>query len=136
VYFCCAEALQNVAKHAHGATLVTISLTEERGVLRFSVCDDGPGISAREAPQGAGILNMQDRMATVGGRLELRSDAGEGVHVIGRIPLSAVDRTPRTSIRSARDGSRAPGSVEARTQAGVAGVGSPPRGDAIGSATP
>ena len=78
VYFCCAEALQNVAKHARGATLARISLAEERMGLRFSVCDNGPGIPGSEARVGAGIVNMQDRMATIGGRLELRSGPGEG----------------------------------------------------------
>ena len=42
VYFCCLEALQNVTKHAAGATSVTIRIVEDDG-LRFEVADDGAG---------------------------------------------------------------------------------------------
>jgi hypothetical protein len=48
VYFCCAEALQNVAKHAHGTTLAQMSVAADRSLLRFSVRHNGPGISGRE----------------------------------------------------------------------------------------
>ena len=40
-YFCCIEALQNVAKHAPEASAVAISLNRN-GDLRFEVRDDGP----------------------------------------------------------------------------------------------
>src|SRR2546429_8607963 len=42
VYFCCLEALQNVAKYAEAST-VHIHLADEGGWLIFSVADDGHG---------------------------------------------------------------------------------------------
>jgi len=42
VYFCCLEALQNVAKYA-GASHATIRLNEDHGSLTFEVTDDGQG---------------------------------------------------------------------------------------------
>ncbi len=85
VYFCCLEALQNAAKHADGATRVTISLSEDDR-LRFEVRDDGAGLAAG-SPPGAGLTNMRDRVTALGGDLEVVSAAGAGVVVIGSIPV-------------------------------------------------
>ena len=88
-YFCCIEALQNVVKHAPDASAVTIALSRN-GDLRFEVRDDGPGFPPEEAETGAGLENMRDRMAAVGGRLDIRSSPGAGTAVIGTIPVEAA----------------------------------------------
>jgi signal transduction histidine kinase len=85
VYFCCSEALQNAAKHARGASSVSISL-ERNGDLRFEVRDDGAGFSPLDAGSGHGLLNMRDRLASVGGELDVRSAPGEGTQVSGSVP--------------------------------------------------
>ena len=71
-YFCCIEALQNVAKHALDASSVSVSL-RRNGDLRFEVRDDGPGFEVEDAGTGQGLMNMRDRMASVGGNLEILS---------------------------------------------------------------
>ncbi len=85
-YFCCIEALQNVAKHAPEATAVAIALSRN-GDLRFEVCDDGEGFVPDKVPPGDGLMNMRDRMASVGGKLEIRSAPGSGTTVVGTIPV-------------------------------------------------
>ncbi len=95
VYFCCVEALQNVAKHAPGADGAQIVIGEQNSMLRFSVTDDGPGFRKDEARLGAGMINMRDRMAAVGGELKIRSTPGQGTSILGQIPL-----TPRTAERA------------------------------------
>jgi signal transduction histidine kinase len=87
-YFCCIEALQNVVKHAPDASSVTIALSRN-GDLRFEVRDNGPGFPPDEATTGAGLANMRDRMAAVGGRLDIRSSPGAGTAVVGTIPVEA-----------------------------------------------
>jgi signal transduction histidine kinase len=86
-YFCCIEALQNVAKHAPEASSVTISLNRNGG-LRFEVQDDGPGV-ALDAAMGDGLVNMRDRLAAVGGELDIHSAPGAGTKVVGTIPVDA-----------------------------------------------
>lgn len=85
-YFCCIEALQNVAKHAPDATSVSISLSRN-GDLGFEVRDDGPGFPVADGITGHGLVNMRDRMAAVGGELKIRSTPGAGTAVIGTIPV-------------------------------------------------
>ena len=89
VYFCCLEALQNVAKHARGATAARIVLKERNSVLRFSISDDGPGFRADRTRLGAGMINMRDRLSVVGGELKVHSTPGHGTRITGRIPLTA-----------------------------------------------
>jgi signal transduction histidine kinase len=87
-YFCCIEALQNVAKHAPDASSVAISVSRD-GDLRFEVRDDGQGFAVDGATMGNGITNMRDRMGAVGGELQVQSSPGAGTAVIGTIPVSA-----------------------------------------------
>ena len=87
VYFCCLEAIQNASKHAADASHVEVTLTNN-GVLRFEVRDDGCGFD-RDAAESAGITNMRDRLAAVGGDLEITSVAGQGTAVVGTVPIDA-----------------------------------------------
>jgi signal transduction histidine kinase len=88
VYFCVLEAMQNVLKHAAGARRIVVRAgIDARGELRFSVHDDGAGTDDLRA--GAGITNMQDRLAAVGGEVTVSSKPGVGTRVRGRVPTSA-----------------------------------------------
>jgi signal transduction histidine kinase len=91
VYFCCLEALQNVRKHAGTDAHAKVRLGEDGDELCFEIADDGVGYaigSARTA--GAGITNMGDRIAAVGGVLAIDSRAGHGTRVRGRVPLARL----------------------------------------------
>ena len=86
VYFCTLEALQNVAKYAH-ASRATVALTRVDGALTFSVADDGEGFDREHTPMGTGVQGMADRMAALGGTLEVRSAPGDGTTVFGSVPV-------------------------------------------------
>jgi signal transduction histidine kinase len=87
VYFSCMEALQNAAKHAHGASGVTIKLAHNPH-LRFEVSDDGSGFDVEHSSSGAGLTNLRDRLAAVGGELHVESRVGKGTRVRGVIPTA------------------------------------------------
>jgi signal transduction histidine kinase len=93
VYFCILEALQNVLKHAEGARRVMVRMDGRGGELRFSVRDDGAGAPAGELVPGAGMTNMRDRIASVGGELQVSTVARVGTTVRGRVRSPA--RSPR-----------------------------------------
>jgi len=86
VYFCCLEALQNTAKYAH-ATHARICLRAQNGTLSFTVSDDGVGYDSRHTAIGSGLRNMADRLAALGGRLEIRSAPSQGTTIAGHLPV-------------------------------------------------
>jgi signal transduction histidine kinase len=93
VYFCALEALQNVAKYA-GASEAAVCLAGPDGALEFSVTDNGTGFDAGSAGHGSGLQGMADRMAALGGELQIRSQPGYGTSVTGRLPARALERVP------------------------------------------
>jgi PAS domain S-box-containing protein len=82
-YFVVAEALTNVAKHAHARRAV-VSARLERSALRVQVRDDGVGGAQ---PDGSGLLGLADRLACVDGRLRVETPADGGTLVAAEIPL-------------------------------------------------
>jgi signal transduction histidine kinase len=87
VHFSVLEALQNVLKHAVGARRVVVRVDGgAQGELRFSVRDDGDGARQGELRAGAGLTNMHDRLAAVGGEITVTSAPGVGTVVRGRVP--------------------------------------------------
>src|SRR2546428_952470 len=88
VYFCCLEALQNAAKHAH-ASRTAIHLEQRDSHLRFAVTDNGIGFDPERAVTGAGVQNMKDRLASLGGTLTVQSRPGAGTIVTGILPVHA-----------------------------------------------
>jgi signal transduction histidine kinase len=85
-YYCAAELLANVAKHA-GATRVAVGAREDDGRLVMSVTDDGAG-GARLKP-GGGLTGLADRVQTVDGRLSLHSPPGGPTTVTVELPVRA-----------------------------------------------
>jgi signal transduction histidine kinase len=85
VYFCCLEALNNVAKYAH-ASSVEIRLRQSDGALRFEVADDGVGFEPDSTTHGTGLQGIADRLDALGGRLEIRTAPGEGTTLVGLVP--------------------------------------------------
>src|SRR5919106_344301 len=82
-YFVIAEALTNVMKHAQ-AERADVRASVDDGVLRLEIRDDGVG-GARAG--GSGLLGLEDRLATLGGRLRIDSPAGSGTRLEATLPL-------------------------------------------------
>ena len=85
VYFSCLAALDNAAKHA-GPVPVSVDLSATDGALEFAVWDSGAGFDPAKTKPGAGIANMRDRIAAVGGTLAIDSAPGRGTRVHGSVP--------------------------------------------------
>jgi signal transduction histidine kinase len=89
IYFCTLEALQNVAKYA-AADRTVIRLARANGSLSFEVEDDGRGFDPDGVASGSGLQGMADRLAAVGGSLEIRSAPGQGTTVAGHVPVTTA----------------------------------------------
>jgi signal transduction histidine kinase len=93
VYFCCLEALQNVAKYA-AANHASIRLRYADAELEFQVIDDGRGFDPGATSFGTGLQGMSDRLDAVGGTINVRSSPGGGTIITGRVPVDSPDRDP------------------------------------------
>ncbi len=80
------EALNNSCKHS-GAREAWIALRHGAGVIQLSVRDDGAGFAAGRE-RGLGLLGMQERVAHLGGSLQLASEPGRGAQVAVTLPLA------------------------------------------------
>jgi signal transduction histidine kinase len=89
-YYTVAESLANSLKHAD-AKNVEITLSRSNGSLLIRVSDDGVGFDEMPAT-GSGFVNLGERLAALGGRLEVTSKPGEGTTVTA---VLAVDEWKR-----------------------------------------
>ena len=83
VYFVCSEALTNIAKYA-GARRVLIDVARRDGLLVATVHDDGVG--GADARRGSGLVGLSDRVAALGGTLEISSPPGAGTTIRALLP--------------------------------------------------
>jgi len=83
-----AEALTNVAKHAHAAR-VFVSANEVEEGIRVEIVDDGAGFVVAEAvemPGHLGLLAMKERAQLAGGWFHIESEPGAGARVEFWVP--------------------------------------------------
>jgi signal transduction histidine kinase len=89
VYFCTLEALQNITKYA-GATQAAIRLACPDS-LQVTITDDGAGFDTTKARRGSGLQGMADRLAALGGTLDIHSQPGHGTILSCQLPVPAQD---------------------------------------------
>ena len=87
LYFCCLEGLQNVAKHAGPGASTSVELAQDDGHVVFHISDDGVGFDPASVIRGAGLTNLADRIAGLGGVLRIESAPGSGTRVTGNVPV-------------------------------------------------
>jgi signal transduction histidine kinase len=86
VYFCCLEALRNAARHGGRGAKATVMVHRKEAWVFFEVADDGDGFAQGQPTEG-GLQRIGDRLAALGGRLEIESEPGHGTRVRGSLPL-------------------------------------------------
>jgi signal transduction histidine kinase len=88
VYFCVLEAVQNATKHA-GATRIAVQLRATGSELTLQVSDDGRGMPGA-AVEGAGLTNIRERVAALGGEVSVASPTGRGTRITASVPLATA----------------------------------------------
>jgi signal transduction histidine kinase len=86
IYFCCLEAMQNVAKYAE-ASQVKLRVWLQGSTMAFAVEDNGKGFEPATVARSSGLQNMRDRLEALGGALEITSAPGRGTTIEGRVPV-------------------------------------------------
>lgn len=79
------EALLNVEKHAQARSVVVSTFASRNGVA-VAVCDDGVGFTEIPRPAGLGLASMSDRLARVGGAVDIALNDDGGITVQAWVP--------------------------------------------------
>ena len=94
IYRVVQEGLTNIVKHARQPAGVSIVIERVDGTLRLTIEDDGCGFNASPARERAGerkgclgLAGMRERLALIGGGLEIESAVGGGTTIFARIPI-------------------------------------------------
>ena len=86
LYRCLQEALTNAVRHS-GATRIGVQVGVHDGHLRLSISDNGSGQAQDLLRQaGGGLLGLRERLAMVGGQLQISDRAGGGVVLSATVP--------------------------------------------------
>lgn len=85
IYRMVQEALTNVARHAD-ATRVSVRVRREQDGLTIAIADNGRGAAAAPAPH-LGLLGMNERIAELGGTLEIETRPAAGFRLTARLPV-------------------------------------------------
>ncbi|MDJ0741085.1 MAG: sensor histidine kinase [Gammaproteobacteria bacterium] len=85
VYRFVQEALSNAFRHAGGVGQKVVCHYADK-VLEVEVRDAGPGIEsvATDSASGLGLPGLRDRIESIGGELQIHSNAGQGTRLIMR----------------------------------------------------
>ena len=98
------EALSNAIRHARPKH-VRIRLDRSKSGVACGVRDDGVGFPEGAGAPGArtghglGLIGIQERVAHVGGRVEIRSAPNQGTEILVNIPLGGPSRVAHPARR-------------------------------------
>ncbi|HEY6762481.1 MAG TPA: PAS domain S-box protein [Baekduia sp.] len=86
-YYVASEALTNVIRHAR-ASAVRIAVVVADGSVTLTVADDGAG--GADLSGGSGLVGLHDRVAALGGALQVDSEPGAGTVLVATIPVAGA----------------------------------------------
>jgi signal transduction histidine kinase len=98
------EFLINIAKHAE-AKNVRIALSKDHNSIKIMVEDDGKGfdVSGLDLKSGGlkgfGLFSVRERLAHIGGTLDIQSETGKGTKVVLQAPLDIKKRDRKKTKR-------------------------------------
>ena len=80
------EACANAVRHG-GARRLTVSLTGQDGKVELVIRDGGSGFDPAAPRAGSGLAHIRDRVAELGGTVDIDSAPGRGAALTIRVPV-------------------------------------------------
>ncbi|MFP4556136.1 MAG: PAS domain S-box protein [Bacteroidales bacterium] len=90
IYRVATESINNAIKHAD-ATEISVDIKLISEILYVTIKDNGKGFNLNEVlskKQGLGIINMNNRIETLGGKIGINTAKGEGTQIKIAIPVT------------------------------------------------
>lgn len=102
IYRAIQELINNVIKHAR-AHNVLVQLSCHDGLLNVVVEDDGIGFS-ENGKKGIGLMNLQEKVKNIDGRMSIESSHGEGTSIQLEFDVSTSKKQPvlESTVATAR----------------------------------
>ncbi len=96
------ELLNNAAKHG-GAREIVAAVYWRHDSIRVVIDDDGRGFDSKEAlapksRRGLGLPGISQRMASLGGEMQIESEPGQGTRIILQISLQPQEQHQEKSL--------------------------------------
>ncbi len=88
IYRIVQEALNNISRHSRADTAKIVARQEENRIV-LTIQDNGKGFDVHKE-KGLGLLGIAERVAQLGGDLEVLSEEGRGTLISVVLPLSPV----------------------------------------------
>jgi NarL family two-component system sensor histidine kinase LiaS len=80
------EACTNAVRHGHARRL-TVSLARQDGHVELAVRDTGTGFDPAAPHAGSGLTHIRERVAELGGTVDIDSGPGRGAALTVRVPV-------------------------------------------------
>jgi signal transduction histidine kinase len=80
------EACTNAVRHGHARRLA-VSMTRQDGHVELAVRDTGTGFDPAAPQAGSGLAHIRDRVAELGGTVDIDSVPGRGTVLTVRVPV-------------------------------------------------
>ena len=80
------EACANAVRHG-GARRLAVSLTRQDGQVELAIRDGGSGFDPAAPKAGSGLAHIKDRVAELGGTVDIDSAPGRGAALTIRVPV-------------------------------------------------
>jgi NarL family two-component system sensor histidine kinase LiaS len=80
------EACANAVRHGNARRL-TVSMTRQDGSVELAVRDTGAGFDPAAPHAGSGLAHIRDRVADLGGTVDIDSAPGRGAALTVRVPV-------------------------------------------------
>jgi signal transduction histidine kinase len=81
------EACTNAIRHGHARRLA-VSMTRQDGHIELAIRDFGTGFDPAAPHAGSGLAHIRERVAELGGTVEIDSAPGRGAALTARVPVS------------------------------------------------
>lgn len=85
------ESFANAARHS-GASIISLSLGEQGGLVQLTIVDNGEGFSREQerAGHGLGLHLMQERVEELRGTFDLQTAPGHGTTITVHLPIGGA----------------------------------------------
>lgn len=90
VYRFVQEALSNATRHAR-ASRISVTARQTGDAIAVTVEDNGAGFVREAGQDGLGLAGLEERLAGLGGMLDIRSTPGEGTAVTMTLPRESLE---------------------------------------------